>query len=52
MKYITLFETSAAFENFTLDGSNTPNVSLIEELLNTPGGSIVYTKKILPHDYS
>ena len=49
MKYITLFETSAAFENFTLDGSNTPNVSLIEELLNTPG---VYTKKILPHDYS
>lgn len=52
MKYIKLFETSAAFENFTLDESNTPNVSLIEELLNTPGGGLAYTQKILPHDYS
>ncbi len=37
MKHLKKFETTAAFENFTLDESNTPNVSLIKELLNTPG---------------
>lgn len=54
MRYLKMFETSTAFENFTLDETNTPNVSLIEELLNTTGG-VVFTKKILPqlqHDYS
>ena len=54
MRYLKKFETSTAFESFILDENNTPNVSLIEELLNTPGG-IVFTKKILPqldHDYS
>ena len=32
MRYLKKFETSAEFNNFTLDYTNTPNVSLIEEL--------------------
>ena len=38
MRYLKKFETSAEFNNFILDYTNTPNVSLVEELKSTIGG--------------
>ena len=53
MKFLTQFATLAQFNNFTLDSTNTPNVSLIKDNNNY---GIQYTKYIPPvtpvHDYS
>ena len=52
MKYVKKFETSAQFNNFVLDSTNTPNVSLVEELISTTGG-LTFTPYIQNiHDYS
>ncbi len=52
MKYVKKFETSAQFNNFVLDSTNTPNVSLVKELISTTGG-LTYTPYIQNiHDYS
>jgi len=49
MRYIKKFETLNAFNDFVLDENNTPNVSLIEELLGI-SGNIIYTGLI--HNYT
>ena len=52
MRYVKQFETSAQFNNFVLDSTNTPNVSLVEELISTTGG-LTFTPYIQSiHDYS
>ena len=45
MRYVKQFETSAQFNNFVLDSTNTPNVSLVEELISDNGG-LVFTPYI------
>lgn len=50
MRYVKYFETENQRNNFTLDDTNTPNVSLVEELINTNGG-LTYTP-FIPRDYS
>ena len=48
MKFIKQFASLAAFNSFTLDSNNTPNVSLIKD-----NYGLQYTKYITPpHDYS
>ena len=49
MRYIKKFETLNAFNNFVFNENNTPNVSLIEELLGI-NESIRYTSLI--HNYT
>ena len=53
MKYIKLFETAAAFETARAT-LNLPNVSLVQELMNTTGG-LTYTPYVAPpapHNYA
>lgn len=51
MRYVKYFETSNQFNKFTLDDTNTPNISLVEELISNANGGLTYTPYI-PHDYS
>ena len=57
MKYLKSFETLLEYNGYTLDSNNTPNVSLIKELLQSGNRSIRMTAKITaptpppPHDY-
>ena len=51
MRYIKKFTTVHKSKGFILDDTNTPNISLIEELITTTGG-VRTTQKLPPHDYS
>jgi hypothetical protein len=52
MKFIKNFDTQQQFNNFVLDENNTPNTSLIEELVGTSTSAILFTPQIIPHNYA
>ena len=51
MKHLTKFETLEQAQGLVLDDTNTPHISLIEELRNTTMGGLTFTNYI-PCDYS
>ena len=51
MRYIKKFTTVHKSKGFILDDTNTPNISLIEELVASTGG-LRTTQKLPPHDYA
>ena len=52
MKHLTKFETLEQAQGLVLDHTNTPHISLIEELRNTTTGGLTFTNYIPFHDYS